>query len=94
MGCGAYARGIAMGAGGGCVTWCCMKNLNVRIPDELRRELDRLSAEQRRPASDLVRESVRRYRIAERLAALRRKTLLLAEAQGFLTDEDVFKAVS
>jgi hypothetical protein len=30
----------------------------------------------------------------EGFQALRKKTLPLAEAQGFLTDEDVFKAIS
>jgi hypothetical protein len=42
----------------------------------------------------LVRESIRRYIVTERLKAIRRASVPLAEAQGFLTDEDIFKAVS
>ena len=44
--------------------------------------------------SELVRESLRRYIVTEQLKAIRRVTVPLAEAQGFLTDEDVFKEVS
>ena len=49
---------------------------------------------QNKPVSDVVRESIRRYVAVERFRALRRKVLPFAEAQGFLTDEDVFKAIS
>ncbi len=72
----------------------CMSSLTIRIPEKLRRELDKLSRDSQRPVSDLVRESVRRYVAIERFRALRTKTLPLAAEQGFLTDEDIFKAVS
>ena len=68
--------------------------LNVRIPAELKRQLDALSRRQHRPSSEVVRESLRRYIASEQIAALRKTTAPLAEAQGFITDEDVFKAVS
>ena len=42
----------------------------------------------------LVRESLRRYIVTEQLRAIRRNTDPLAEAQGYLTDEDIFKEVS
>lgn len=71
-----------------------MSMLNVRIPDDLKRQLDRLSRRQHRPASDLVRESLRRFIAVEQLKTIRRMSVPLAEAQGFLTDEDIFKAVS
>jgi len=71
-----------------------MSNLTVRIPKELRRDLERLCRETDQPLSNVVRESLRRYVAVERFRALRKKTLPFAEAQGFLTDEDVFKAVS
>lgn len=70
------------------------QTLNVRIPVELKRQLDAVSRSQHRPASELVRESLRRYLASEQLAAVRKMTVPLAEAQGFITDEDVFKAVS
>jgi len=78
-----------------CVTLCYMeKTLNVRIPSDLKRQLDALSRRQHRPASELVRESLRRYIASEQLAAIRKVTVPLAEAQGFITDDDIFKAVS
>ena len=71
-----------------------MANLTVRISEELKRQLREFCEEQSRPASDVVRDSLRRYLAVERFKALRRKTLLFAEAQGILTDEDVFEIVS
>jgi len=71
-----------------------MSTLTVRIPDPLRRELDKLCRQEKRALSEVVRDSLRRYVATERFQALRKKTLPFAEAQGFLTDEDVFKAIS
>ncbi len=56
--------------------------------------MEDISQEQRKPVSDLVRESIRRYVALERFRALRKRVLPFAEAQGFIMDEDVFKAVS
>jgi predicted transcriptional regulator len=71
-----------------------MNTITIRIPDELRSDLQKLSEEQNKPVSDLVRESIRRYVAIEKFRALRKKTLPFAEAQGFLTDEDVFRIIS
>lgn len=71
-----------------------MTTLNLRIPDDLKQQLEELSRQTKRPTSELVRESIRRYLVTEQLKAIRRATVPLAEAQGFLTDEDVFQAVS
>jgi predicted transcriptional regulator len=71
-----------------------MNTLTIRIPDELRTNLQEISSRQSVPVSDLVRESIRRYVAIERFRALRKRTLPFAEAQGLLTDEDVFRAIS
>ena len=71
-----------------------MTTLTIRLPDDLRRELDNLSREENKAVSDIVRESLRRYIAVERFRAVRRKVLPFAEAQGLLTDDDVFKALS
>jgi predicted transcriptional regulator len=68
--------------------------LNVRISADLKRQLDALSRRQHRPSSELVRESLRRYIASEQLAAIRKASVPLAEAQGFITDDDIFRAVS
>lgn len=71
-----------------------MNTLTIRLPDELKADLQKLSVEQNKPVSDVVRESIRRYVAVEKFRAIRKKALPFAEAQGFLTDEDVFKAIS
>ena len=71
-----------------------MNTLTVRVPDELRADLQEISSRRSVPVSDLVRESIRRYVAIERFRALRKRTLPFAEAQGLLTDEDVFRAIS
>jgi predicted transcriptional regulator len=71
-----------------------MNTLTIRIPEELRADLQEISSRQSVPVSDLVRESIRRYVAIERFRALRKRTLPFAEAQGILTDEDVFRAIS
>ncbi|MEN6405583.1 MAG: ribbon-helix-helix protein, CopG family [Thermoguttaceae bacterium] len=68
--------------------------LTIRIPDELRADLQAISDRRHVPVSDLVRASLRRYVAVERFRTLRGKTLPFAEAQGLLTDEDVFRAIS
>lgn len=68
--------------------------LTIRIPDELKAHLQEISSKEHVSVSDLVRESIRRYVAAERFKSLRKRTLPFAEAQGLLTDEDVFLAIS
>ena len=71
-----------------------MNTLTIRIPDKLRADLKRISRQQDKPVSDVVRDSMRRYVVIEKFRTLRKKVLPFAEAQGLLTDEDVFKAMS
>jgi predicted transcriptional regulator len=77
-----------------CATMSYMNTLTIRIPDSLRSDLQKISSQRDVPVSDLVRESIRRYVAIERFRVLRKKTLPFAEAQGLLTDEDVFRAIS
>jgi len=71
-----------------------MNRLTIRLPDELRDDLRRLSKEQGKPVSGIVREAIRRYVAGEKFRSLRQKVLPFAEAHGYLTDEDVFHVVS
>ena len=70
-----------------------MNTLTIRIPEKLRADLREISSRRSVAVSDLVRESIRRYVATERFRALRKRTLPLAEAQGLLTDEDIFRAI-
>lgn len=79
-----------------CVTLSYMKTatVTIRLDAKLQRDLDRLSRQLGRSRSDLVRDAVRRQIALLRFDEIRRTLLPLAEAQGILTDEDVFKIVS
>jgi len=71
-----------------------MDNLTIRIPSELKKRLQEFCKRQNRPVSEVVRDSLRRHLATERFQSLRRKTLPFAEAQGILTDDDVFRVIS
>ncbi len=71
-----------------------MNTMTIRIQDDLRTSLQALSSAQNKPVSDIVRESLRRYVALEKFRALRKRTLPFAEAQGIMTDEDVFRMLS
>ncbi len=70
------------------------QGLTVRLPDDLRKELQQISASEAKPISDLVRESIQRYVSIYNFRKLRNTILPFAEAQGILTDEDVFRSIS
>ncbi len=70
------------------------QTLTVRIPDELRAELQQISEAEAKPISDIVRESLKRYVAFHAFRRLRKTVLPFAEAQGILTDEDVFSSIS
>ena len=59
----------------------------------MRRELKSLSKAENKAISDIVRESIRRHVALERFRTLRKTVLPYAEAQGILTDDDVFRAL-
>ena len=79
-----------------CVTLYYMKSatVTIRLDVKLQKELDRLSRQLGRSRSELVRDALRRQLALTRFEQARRAILPLAEAQGFLTDEDVFRDVS
>jgi predicted transcriptional regulator len=70
------------------------QTMTIRISDELREELQKISKAERKPVSDLVRDSLQRYIALYRFRKLRNVVLPFAEAQGILTDEDVYKEIS
>jgi predicted transcriptional regulator len=71
-----------------------MTTLTIRLPEELRSELDEVSRDENKAVSDIVRESLRRYIAIEKFRSVRKKILPFAESQGLLTDEDVFRALA
>ncbi len=79
-----------------CVTMSYMKTstITIRLDNALGRELDQACARTGRTRSELARDALRRQLALLRFERLRKRTLPLAEAQGYLTDEDVFRDVS
>jgi metal-responsive CopG/Arc/MetJ family transcriptional regulator len=69
-------------------------SISVSLPEDLKRELDRLTESAGVSRSDLVREAVREYVFVHRFRALRRELMPYAQAKGVHTDEDVFEALS
>jgi predicted transcriptional regulator len=70
------------------------QTLTIRIPETMRKELQAISESEKKPVSNLVRESLRKYIAVQRFRKLRNTVLPFAEAQGILTDEDVFNQFS
>ncbi|MDA8084429.1 MAG: ribbon-helix-helix protein, CopG family [Nitrospiraceae bacterium] len=72
-----------------------MKNtLTIRLPEALQKELELEMKAEKASKSDIIREAVSRYLAVRRFQRLRKKVLPFAEAQGLLTDEDVFREIS
>ena len=67
--------------------------ITIRLPDDLRAELEKISETEDKPLSDVVRESLRRYIATQQFRQLRKKVLPFAESQGLLTDEDIFESL-
>lgn len=68
--------------------------LTIRIDDTLEHELKQYAEATHRPKGDIVREALRRQLALARFRSVREDVKHLAEKSGFLTDEDVFKAIS
>jgi len=68
--------------------------ITVRLPKKLEKEISSLAKQEKTTKSKLIREAVERYVALKKFQHLRRKVLPFAEAQGLITDEDVFRAIS
>jgi predicted transcriptional regulator len=72
-----------------------MRNtITIRLPEKLQRDLERFVKAEKTSKSDVIRDAIERYIALKRFQQLRRKVLPFAEAEGLVTDEDVFKAIS
>lgn len=68
--------------------------VTIRLDAELERMLDTFCRRSKRKRSEVVRDALRRQLSLFLFEQLRHKAMPFAEARGYLTDEDVFKAVS
>jgi predicted transcriptional regulator len=68
--------------------------VTIRLDSGLERQLARIARSTGRSRSEVVRDALRRQLALSQLEDLRRRIMPLAEARGYLTDEDVFRDVS
>jgi predicted DNA-binding protein len=68
--------------------------VTIRLEDALQARLARLSTTTGRTRSDLVREALQRQLALIEFVSARRTARPFAERVGWLTDEDVFDAIS
>lgn len=68
--------------------------ITIRLPEKLQQDLDRVVKAEKASKSDVIRDAIERHVALKRFQQLRKKVLPFAEAEGLLTDEDVFKAIS
>jgi predicted transcriptional regulator len=68
--------------------------LTIRIPEQMQSELEAVAREESLPKSDIIRDALSHYLSVRRFRRIRTQVLPFAEAQGLLTDEDIFRVVS
>lgn len=82
--------------GRGRITMSDMKSsaISIRLDPELDRQLAAQATRTGQSRSAVAREALRRQLALGQLEDLRRRVMPLAEARGYLTDEDVFRDIS
>lgn len=68
--------------------------LTIRLDAALERRLERLAKVSGRSRSEIARDALRRQLTLLEFEDARRQIVPFAEARGYLTDEDVLRAVS
>jgi len=68
--------------------------VTVRLDSDLKPLLEKAVRRSGRTRSEIVREALRRHLLILQFEQIRRKVMPLADARGYLTDEDIFKDVS
>lgn len=70
------------------------RSLTIRLDEDLEQELQAVCAETGRSRGEIVRDALRRQLQLMRFERLRRQAVPFGEAAGWLTDDDVFAAIS
>jgi len=68
--------------------------ITIRLPEKLQRDLDRVVKAEKTSKSDVIRDAIESYIALKRFQQLRKKVLPFAEAEGLVTDDDIFKTIS
>jgi len=65
-------------------------SITIRIPQKIQKELETIVKDEKISKSAVIREALEKYLSIKRFRQLRKIILPFAEAQGLLTDEDIF----
>ncbi|MGH7578409.1 MAG: CopG family ribbon-helix-helix protein [Longimicrobiales bacterium] len=68
--------------------------LTIRLDSHLDQQLSRVAEQSGRSRSEIARDALRRQLAVLQFEEVRRQIMPFAEARGYLTDEDIFRAVS
>ncbi len=68
--------------------------ITIRLDEDLELRLDRVCEQSGRTRSDVAREALRRQLALMQFERLRERIMPFAEAQGYLTDDDVRNDIS
>ena len=68
--------------------------LSVSLPDKMAVELEGFARETGRNKSDIVKESLGEFLWENRFRRIKKRLSPKAKEAGFITDDDVFKAIS
>ena len=68
--------------------------VTIDLDEDLDRRLEEAAHDTGKSRTEIVREALRRQLALMRFERARQRVMPFAEAEGYLTDEDVFRAVS
>ena len=68
--------------------------ISIRLPEKMQKELESISKIERKSKSENIREALSKYLAVKRFQKKKKKVLPFAEAEGLLTDEDIFRSIS
>jgi len=68
--------------------------ISIRLPEKMQKELESISKVEGKSKSEIIRHALAQYLAVKKFQQLRKKVLPFAEAEGLLTDEDIFKLIS
>ena len=68
--------------------------LSVSLPEKMAAELDAIAKDTGRNKSDIVKESLGEFLWEHRFHRMKKHLIPKVKAAGYVTDDDVFKAIS
>jgi len=68
--------------------------ITIKLSDKLEEELNAAVKAEKISKDEIIKDALARYLAIKHFRQIRKKVLPFAEAQGLLTDEDVFQTIS